>query len=74
VCPLDLSASETFFEVKVESDQGEHDRDWLGRFVSVLGGVGIDDELMDERGVGMRQGVEGEFVVEIVVARRRAPL
>ena len=68
VGPLHLFAGEAFFEVQVEANEGEDDRDRLGGFVRVLRCVCVDNELMNEGGIGVRQGVESELVVEVVVA------
>ena len=68
VSALDLLAREAFFEMKVKADQGEDDGDRFGGFVGVLSGVGVDYELVDKCGIGMRKRVIGELVVEFFVS------
>jgi hypothetical protein len=55
---LDLTARELFFDVEIESNQPEDNRDRLGIFVRGLDGEGIDDVLQDKSGAAHSVNVD----------------
>lgn len=60
---LHFFARAAALHAKIEANEGEGELDRLGGLVRVLDGVGVDDVLMDERGIRVRQRVVGELVV-----------
>jgi len=60
---LHLLAREAFFDMEMQADQGESDRDGLGLLIGRLGRKSVYDVLMDERRIGMRKGVVRKLFV-----------
>jgi len=66
---LYLSARKISFYMQIKTDQGEHNSDGLGGVISVLSRVRIDNILMDERRICMRQGVVRQLVIKVLICR-----
>ena len=49
---LDLAAGVSSFNNQIKPDQGEGDRDRFCVWADILGAVSVNDQLMDEFGVG----------------------
>lgn len=59
VSALDLLAGVALLDVEIEADECEDEGYGFGLVVGVLGGVGVDDVLVDEGRGGVSEGVEG---------------
>jgi hypothetical protein len=56
---LNLSAGESLFESEVQADQGEDGADGFGLLVDMLGGISVDDVLVDEGFITETESIEG---------------
>jgi len=65
--PLYLFASKVFLEVQVKANKRKHYADGLRVFSSMLGGIRVDDILMEKRRIRMGQGIVGKLVIQILV-------
>ena len=65
--PLYLFASKVFLEVQVKANKRKHYADGLRVFSSMLGGIRVDDILMEKRRIRMGQGIVGKLVIQIQV-------
>ena len=65
--PLDVPARSVLFHMEVQPNERERDLDWLGALIRMLSCEGIDDMLMNERRITMREGVRAQFVVGVLL-------
>ena len=74
VHPLDLPSRKPPFQVQVQTDEREGQRDGPGALVGVLGGPGVDDVLVKELAPAVGEGVGLQLLVGVlfghVVVRR----
>src|SRR5580704_7672559 len=63
VYALDLPPGELSLHEEIQANEGKGQRDRLGLGVCVLRREGIDDVLVNERRIAMRQRVAAQFVV-----------
>ncbi len=65
--PLYLFASKVFLEVQVKANKRKHYGDGLRVSSSMLGGIRVDDMLMEKRRIRMGQGIVRKLVIQILV-------
>src|SRR6202022_3936067 len=62
---LDLAAGKASVEGKVETGEGEGGPDGGRRLTKMLGAVGVDNVLMDERGITVGERVVRQLIHEV---------
>jgi hypothetical protein len=63
---LNLPSRQLFIDVKMQTHEGEGQRDWLGSLIGVLRRERIHDVLKNECGIAQLQGVATQFVIGIL--------
>ena len=69
---LHAAAGPVVLDVQVHASQPERDRDRLGRLVGLLHRPRVDDVLMDERRIAVRERVAAQLVVGVPVSVSQA--
>jgi hypothetical protein len=66
---LNLFARAVLLDIELQADESEGNRNWLAVRIGTLRGVGIDDVLMDEGRIGMRERVIRKLVILLAAGR-----